>query len=177
MKPPREPLTLVHHHPGRLRVRADVFVRDVAAFERVREALALMDGVEKATHNPVAGSVLITYQPGRCDVDEVLDRVAEAAGLGEVIDEVEARARRAGPAVGVIRAVRSVDEAVRAVGSERVGLAELVPAALAATAVVSAAMTDRKALMPRWDSLLWWSYSVFRDWHARAIDDARHEQP
>ena len=41
----------------------------------------------------------------------------------------------------------------------------------AAVRVLAAAyaLRDRKQLMPRWDNLLWWGYSVFRDYNSRAI--------
>lgn len=165
----REPLRLVHHHPGRVRVRASVFLGAVDVFERVRDALADMPGVVEVTHGAASGSVLVSYEPGQGDLDAILDRIAWAANLGDVVDEVTARQHRADPAEGVARAVRSLDEAVRSLGHPRVGLGLLVPAALAATAVVSVAVSPRKELIPRWDNLLWWSYSIFRDWNSRAI--------
>lgn len=169
MSPTPAPLRLVHHHPGRLRVRADAFLGDAAVFEVVRAEVSTIAGVARITHNPGAGSVLVEYIPGLADPDDIVDRIARAAGLGEVLDDVTARTRRRDPAEGVARAVRGVDGVVRLLGDERVGLGLAVPAALASAAVVSLALMDRKDLMPRWDNLLWWSYSLFRDWNERAI--------
>ena len=169
MSDPSEPLHLVHHHPGRVRVRARAFEGGTEAFDRVRSALAALPGIEAVAHGVGAGSVLVDYAPALVELDDILDVIAAAAGLTEVVDDVAARLRRRDPAEGIARAVRTVDRAVRAVGSARVGLPLVVPAAFGAAAVVSFALSDRKQLMPRCDNLLWWGYSVFRDYNSRAI--------
>src|SRR5260221_9538254 len=90
-RPPREPLTLVHHHPGRLRVRADAFREGAAGppgappptagpggadeppgeglrpVDRVRAALDAEPGIAAFLHNPRTGSILVEYEPGLAD--------------------------------------------------------------------------------------------------------------
>ena len=58
MSDPSEPLHLVHHHPGRVRVRARAFEGGTEAFDRVRSALAALPGIEAVAHGVGAGSVL-----------------------------------------------------------------------------------------------------------------------
>ena len=61
------------------------------------------------------------------------------------------------------------NEVVRAFAGDRADLKLLVPAALAGAAVVS---FFKRPVLPRWDNLLWWSYSTFRDLNGDAIDRA-----
>ena len=165
-----EPLRLVHHHPGRLRVRADILRGDgSAAAADLRAALLDQPGVRSVVHNGFTGSVLIEYQPGQIEPDAILSRAANAAGLDGVIDEAQLPRDPDKPAEGVVLGVRVLNEVARAFTGDRTDLRMLVPAALAGAAVVSFL---RRPILPRWDSLLWWSYSTFRDLNAEAFDRA-----
>jgi hypothetical protein len=164
-----EPLRLIHHHPGRLRVRADVLRGDSEAAQAVREALQHLPGVRRVAHVPFTGSVLIEYEPGQVEPDAILGRAAQAAGLEGVVDEASLPHDPRAPAHGVALGARALDEVTRALSGGRTDLRVLVPAALAGAAVVSFL---RRPFLPNWDNLLWWSYSTFRDLNHAEIDKA-----
>ena len=165
-----EPLRLVHHHPGRLRVRADVLRgEDSAAAADLRRVLQSMPGVRLVEHNAFTGSVLIEYEPGQVEPDAILGKAAQAAGLDGVVDEAQLPRDPEKPAEVIGVAARVANEVVRAFAGDRADLKLLVPAALAGAAVVS---FFKRPVLPRWDNLLWWSYSTFRDLNGDAIDRA-----
>jgi hypothetical protein len=169
-QPPRERvLRLVHHHPGRIRVRADVFVANGVVFELVRKAIENIPGVSRVTHNAQTGSVLIEYSPGLAEPDEIITVAAETAGLDGVRDEVNGPGDRADPARIVIDTVRGLNRAANEVTGGRADLGVIVPAALAAAAVVSFVTDANGPRMPRWDNLSYWAYQVFLEWQRRKI--------
>lgn len=165
----REPLELVHHHPGRLRLRAEALRADEAG-ERVKAALLALPGITAIAHKTRTGSVLIEYQPGLVDVEELVARVAEAAGLALPLDEHDPRAKRSSPALVAIGAARELNAVVHELTGYRAELRTLVPAAMAAAAAYSFA-TKKEDRLPRWDNLLYWSYNIFTQLHRREIDD------
>lgn len=168
-----EPVTLrlVHHHPGRLRLRSTRFEAENESVRAVREALEALPGVISVSHTARSGSVLIAYEPGLVDPSVLIDVAMDASGAANFVDESEARPERDGPARSVIGVARAVNDALREVTGERVGLGAVVPVALASAAVYSA-VTSKGPALPRWDTLLWWSYSVFVQWHR---DEIAHE--
>lgn len=169
----REALSLIHHHPGRIRLRADAFRAGDAA-GRARAALEAMPGITRVTHNAHTGSLLIEYQPGLADSEAILERVAAATGL-DVPDE-DAREQRREPAIVAIDTARELNDIVHEVTGYRADLRAIVPAGLAALAAYSFVASDHEK-MPRWDNLLYWSYNIFSQLHRREIEarsDAAH---
>ncbi len=162
----REVLTLVHHHPGRLRVRATAFREGDAAF-RVQRALDMEPGITAVSHNAKTGSLLIEYQPGLAEAESILYAVSEAAGLEMPSDDGGAKRRE--PALVAIDTAREVNDIVHEITGQRADLRTLVPAGMAALAVYSFAV-QREARLPRWDNLLYWSYNIFSQLHRREID-------
>jgi hypothetical protein len=180
---PPERLILVHHHPGRLRVRADVFrevpataeaeavsgqgPRDPSPFERVRAALDAEPGISEITHNARTGSVLIEYQPGLTDSETILARIARAAGLEMPSDEERAPKK---PALVAIDAAREANELVADLTGQQLDMRSLVPLGLVALGAYS--FVTGKDRLPRWDNLLYWSYNIFSQLHRREIERA-----
>jgi Heavy metal associated domain 2 len=162
----REVLTLVHHHPGRLRVRATTF-REGEAANRVQRALDMEPGITAVSHNAKTGSLLIEYQPGLAEPESILYAIAEAAGLEMPSDDGGARRRE--PALVAIDTVREVNSIVHEVTGYRADLRTIVPAGMAALAAYSF-VANREARLPRWDNLLYWSYNIFSQLHRREID-------
>ncbi len=169
-------LHLVHHHPGRIRVRSEVFVgQDAPAVAAVRTSVEGIFGVTAVDHTPLTGSLLIRYEPGLAEPGLIAARIAEAAGLSGVVDDATDRGRRVDPAAVVVSTVRAANTVARELTGGRADLSVIVPAALASAAVVS--FTRSSDRMPRWDNLLWWSYSMFLDWHRlRQVAARRAEQ-
>jgi hypothetical protein len=164
---PTEVLELVHHHPGRLRVRAAVLRDNAPLAERISRALDSVPGVSQVTHNPRTGSVLVAYEPGLAEPDAIALRIADAAQL---ISPFDPRAAKpiARPAGALIEGTRELNAIAHDLTGGRVDLRSIVPAALAGAAAYSFAF-GKGPRLPRWDNLLWWSYSVFASLHAGEI--------
>ena len=174
-----EPLELVHHHPGRLRLRAVAFrVRagEGGALDAVLEMLQGSPGVRAVSHRPRTGSLLIEYEPGLVEANAILERVADAAGLELVVDPRDARRARPSPAAQAIGVTREVNAIAYELTGYRVDLRAAVPAALAALGVY-AFVQQKGERLPRWDNLVYWSYNIFTSLHRREIDDAIHKRP
>lgn len=165
---PRESLALVHHHPGRLRVRAEAF-HQAETVEAVRAALDAEPGILSVTHNPRTGSLLVEYEPGLAGAEGILMRIAAAAGLDMPPDDGRYRGR--GAAQVTIGAARGLNDMAHEIMGGRADLRSLVPAGLAALSMV--ALVRNGATLPRWDSLLYWSYNIFQQLHRREIDATR----
>jgi hypothetical protein len=161
----REALTLIHHHPGRLRVRAVAF-QDEQAGARVVAALEAVPGIGAVKHNARTGSILVEYEPGLAHPEAVLSRIAAIADLDPPTDD---RPRGREPAIVAIDAAREVNELVDEITGHRVDLRSLVPMGMAALAVYSFAY-EGGTRVPRWDNLLYWSYNIFTQLHRREID-------
>lgn len=71
---------LASHIPGRLRVR-DRALRG-AASERLAVAVGGLPGVREAVANPVAGSLLVSYDPAALDLAALLAALGPAARAG-----------------------------------------------------------------------------------------------
>jgi Heavy metal associated domain 2 len=162
-------LELVHHHPGRLRVRADAFRHKLELVEDIREAVLALPGVMTCTHTPRTGSLLIEYEPGVTEPDEVVFEIARTGNLERPTEET-VRARRMAPATIAVRAARGLNEATMELTGSRVDLRVIVPTALAALGAYSFVYNTKEARLPRWDNLLYWSYNIFVSLHWREIE-------
>lgn len=169
-----EPLELVHHHPGRLRLRADALIgsgieNNVA--DRVRSVLDAAPGVRSVRHNARTGSLLVEYDPGVTDANALVSKIANAAGLGAPLSPDEARRSRRSQARRTIDLAREANALTYELTGWRADLRLLAPLALAGAGVYSLVRNKPNARLPKWDTLLWYSYSVFTALHAREIGD------
>jgi hypothetical protein len=164
---PTEVLELVHHHPGRLRVRAEVLRNDTELAARVTSALDGVLGITRVTHNARTGSVLVEYEPGMVEPDAIAERIAQTAQL---ISPFDPRAAKPvfRPASALIDGTRELNAIAQELTGGRADLRSIVPAALAGAAAYSFAF-GKGPRLPRWDNLIWWSYSVFASLHAHDI--------
>ncbi len=156
-------VTLVYHHPGRLRLRGEVLVRSASVAARMRDALAGLGGVSRVGHNSTSGSLLVEYVPGRIDADAIL------GALADVGIRLEAPPRRRDASRALVGAARDLNAQVGDATGGAADLHGVVSFALGVGAVTSLVL-GRHSRWPRWDNLLYWSYTFFRDIHAR---DAR----
>ena len=164
----REPLEIAHHHPGRLRVRADALVDALDVVQRIRESLDAEPGILSVKYTAQTGSLLVQYEPGLADADDIILRIAEAADLDPPLDEATLRERRARPALLAIGATRELNRLTEEVTGGRADLRSIVPAALAGLAIYS--FVEEKQRLPRWDNLLYWGFNIFTMLHKREID-------
>ena len=171
----RQYLELAHHHPGRLRVRADVLIDAQDVVMRVRESLDAIPGIVSVKYTAQTGSLLVEYEPGHADADDIILRIAEAADLAPPLDEAALQARRARPALIAIGATRELNRLTEEVTGGRADLRAIVPAALAGLAIYS--FVEEKNRMPRWDNLLYWGFNIFTMLHRREIDGEPDRAP
>jgi hypothetical protein len=79
-----EPLRLVHHHPGYLRIRASAFIQpddNSSVVTAARTAAETVPGFRSWSLNPKTGSVVVEYDPGTLDADDLLKHIAKSAGF------------------------------------------------------------------------------------------------
>ncbi len=165
-----EPLWVVHHHPGRLRVRAPEFRQEEGLVASIQEAMEGIGGVSDAVYSPASGSLLIEYEPGLVSVGELLALMVEVGGFSGAIDvgDRQRDPRELGGAV--LEGAERLSQAVSELSGGRADLRLLVPLAIASVSAYSL-LRGPGPRLPRWDNLLWWSYSLFTDLHRRGARD------
>ncbi len=169
----QEALELVHHHPGRLRVRAHAFADGAGRVDVVREAMLAVPGITRFEHSLRTGSILLEYEPGLAEPDAILHKLATSAGLAACGDHALARART--PAIVAVGAVQELNAIASELTGHKADLRSLIPAGLAALSAYSW-VAGKEPRLPRWDNLLWWSYSVFLSHHWREVEASAEER-
>jgi len=159
-RPSSSMLKIVHHHPGRLRVRADAFLDGGPLAERTRMGLVRFGGVRSIVHDPRTGSLLVQYDPHRIDAERLIDSIVELSALSVA----PLRPPRPEPGAGIVALVRRLDAITQELTGGRFDLGVLVPGGLAALGVYSFLKGPHKR-MPRWDSFVYWGYAVFLQAH------------
>jgi hypothetical protein len=162
-------VTLVHHHPGRLRFRGSAFADSARVAERARNALEGMPGVARVAHNATSGSLLVEYAPEAIDADTVLTRMFEAG----IRLEDRPRPDAARVVVGAARAANA-----RVAGATQ-GVADLhgIVSFLLGAGAIASFVVGRGPRLPRWDNLLYWSYTFFREVHAADAERSSWRPP
>jgi hypothetical protein len=168
-KPIDEPLRLVHHHPGYLRIRSGVFVQpkdDNPVVAAAQTAAETASGFRSWTLNPKTGSVVVEYEPGTLDADDLLKHIAKSAGFRGVENWAgDSKTSRQELVSAFLDTVQDVNQVVSQLTGERADLRELVPTALAAVSVLSFILNEDRGRLPQWSSALYRSYRIFMQWH------------
>ncbi len=163
-----EPLRLVHHHAGYMRVRAAAFLRPDDASPVVaaaRTAAEAVPGFRSWSLNPNTGSVVIEYDPGTLEPDDLLRHIAKSAGLPGVEVATRRKMSREELVGSFLDKVQGVNQTVSHLTGGRADLRELTPAALAVVSVVSFIVNDERGRLPHWMSALYRGYRIFMQWH------------
>jgi hypothetical protein len=170
-----EPLRLVHHHRGYARIRAQAFLgarpAEGSALAASRDVAETTPGFRRWSHDPRTGSVVVEYESGVVDVDDLLLRLAKAAGLhGVEAGEADRTPRSREQLVDAFlhRVVAFNRLVLRSTGG-RADLRELIPAALVGISLVSFLAHDERGRLPRWNSALYHGYRIFMQWHRREV--------
>jgi hypothetical protein len=167
-----EPLRLVHHHPGYLRIRAGAFIQpedDSSVVTAARAAVETLPGFRSWSLNPKTGSVVVEYDSDALDADDLLGHIAKSAGLRGVELSDSPKMNREELVSAFLDTVQRVNRGVSELTGERADLRELVPIALVATSVVSFVLNDERNRLPHWSSALYRSYRIFMQWHRREV--------
>jgi hypothetical protein len=159
-------LQLVHHHPGRLRLRAKAFRENPSLVEQVSMALRELEAVTTVRSNPETGSLLIEYEPGHFEPDDLVRLVSRTAGF-ERIRDATAEQHDPGELVqSLAEGGQALNRFVGRATEGRADLRSLIPIGLAAAGIYSFA---RWPVFPRWDKLVMWSYQLFISMNADVI--------
>jgi len=167
-----EPLRLVHHHPGLVRARANVFVDVGEEHPAVASARATAAAapIRRFSHAPTTGSILIEYAPGTVDPDELLERIAKEVGLSGVVHDASDKAHRAELVDTLLEAFKTINELALEATKGRADFRELVPGALALTSVAALLSGGGgRGFLPRWEVALWFCQTWFVQWHHAEI--------
>jgi len=163
-----EPLRLVHHHPGYLRIRAGAFIHpedNSSVVTAAQTAAEAVPGFRSWSLNPKTGSVVVEYKPGTIDADDLLKHIAKSAGFRGVENLASNKMNRQELVSAFLDTVQDVNQVVSQLTGERADLRELVPVALAAVSVLSFVLNEDRGRLPQWSSALYRSYRVFMHWH------------
>jgi len=163
-----EPLRLVHHHPGYVRIRAGAFLQpkdDCPIVTAAQTAAEAVPGFRSWSLNPKTGSVVIQYDPGALGADDLLKHIAKSAGLRGVENATSNKMNREELVSAFLDSVQGINRIVSQLTDGRADLRELGPVALAAISVVSFVLNDERGRLPQWSSALYHSYRVFMQWH------------
>jgi len=163
-----EPLRLVHHHPGYLRIRAGAFIQpedDSPVVAAAQTAAETAPGFRSWVLNPKTGSVVVQYDPGMIEADDLLKHIAKSAGFRGVEISTSGKMNREELVSAFLDTVQGVNQVVSQLTGDRADLREVVPVALAATSVVSFLLNEDRGRLPQWSSALYRSYRVFMHWH------------
>lgn len=163
-----ELLRLVHHHPGYLRVRVDAFLHaedDNPVVTAARSAAESIPGFRSWGLNPKTGSIVIQYEPGTVEPDDLLKHIAKCAGFRGVEIATPRKMSRQEAVSGFLDTIESINRVVGQLTGGRADLRELAPVALAATSVVSFILGPNRGRWPEWSGALYHGYRVFLHWH------------
>ena len=157
-------MRIVHHIPGRLRVR----VTAATDGESLAEAVQKVPSVHSAAWSPRARSVLVLYEPVPAAADAILD----ALGEHELVEEPapaaapprDTRDTRVPLARAASDAFADLDAGVRRASRGYLALGALVPLALTLWAVRELALGRTAPLA--WSSALWYAHGLFRDYNS-----------
>ena len=177
---------IVHHTPGRLRLKVAGAKGNADFLDRVKDALGPIQGIREIEVNSVTGSVLVHYdsenfenfhqdvhdhasrndlfaiqhQPSITKVDEAVDKIER---------EAEYLAKRSHTARVVVDFLHDLDVKVKQTTNNAVDLKVLVPLALA---VYSITVIELSAATPMWATLGLFSFNHFLELHQHVDDPA-----
>jgi hypothetical protein len=136
---------IAHHLPGRLRLKFREAKGSRSALSKIAQICAEIDGVEKVEINPITGTILVMYEPGRNgDFPEMLDRISSNGSVftlepeDAVAPAVKANRQAQKPSEGaasIVAAVRSLNTDLKRASDNKVDLALLLPLAAAGLAL------------------------------------------
>ena len=167
---------VVHHIPGRLRVKLPRASRNPALLRQLQDFVSGLGGVRQVEVNPVTGSILVHYHPESREQIESLMKSAgstpagylppELADAGDLANRIVAEAdflsAHSQLAQHIVNGVKALDQAVREATDNAVDLKVLLPAGLAIWAYLK---SSTEAATPLWATLAIFSFNSFVSLH------------
>jgi hypothetical protein len=155
-----EPLRVVYHFPGRLRVRADRLREEPEVARAVGARLDEQDGVRDHHVSPLTGSLLVHYDAHEVQLPHLVHAIVDAGGFSGVQVDFSSADLPAEPAgVKVRKALDRFNTKIRTASRNGVDLRTAAPGTLAGMGVF--ALVFGRRLMPNWYDLLFWSFVTF----------------
>jgi hypothetical protein len=156
-------MRIVHHIPGRLRVRVPAAIDGPA----LTEVLERLPGVHGCAWSERTRGLLVRYEPEPSTAETVLDALNEH-GMVDAPPPSPDDPAFADPRSPLARAVTDgfgqLDDRVRRATRGVVGLGGLIPVALTLWAVRELALGRGAPLA--WSSALWYAHGLFRDYNS-----------
>jgi hypothetical protein len=183
---------VVHHIPGRLRVRLPRASRRPDILRDLHGFISGLGGVREVEINSITGSILVHYEPESAEeVERLLARGAstgwkappELTDVDELADRIEREAEflaaHSEVALHIIKGVKALNAAVREASGNTVDLKVLLPAGLAVWAFFKHGV---EASTPMWVTLAIFAINSFLSLHQpTSVHVSRHvtriEQP
>lgn len=158
--------------PGRVRIRLPREQRDQITAGSIQSSVEEVKGVRNVFINPSTGSVLVEYDPGVLDFNQLKSE----SRLGRIIHDIDVAADvvsaadswPGGPSVtaqGIIQGFRQFDRSLNRITRGVVDGKTAVPLMLLGLSLGRYFLSERRAATP-WYSLLWYSYSMFMHWNS-----------
>jgi len=155
-----ETLEVIHHIPGRLRVRIPPGV-DAPG---LTDAISALPGVTSVVWSPLTRGVLVLYDRERVEEAAIVSAIADHAEL-DVTSPTESRSangERPKLATTVTSLFSAVDARVTGATGGALTLGVLVPAVL--TLWAARELLRGRAAPLAWTSALWYAHGLFRDY-------------
>jgi hypothetical protein len=71
------PIQVVHHVPGRLRVRVNPICSNSSAAASIESRLSTVHGIRTVTANPITGSVVVCYDAAQTSSESIIAALEE----------------------------------------------------------------------------------------------------
>ena len=161
MSAPGDRLAVVHHFPGRFRVRAERFRISPEVMTKVTERLEAEEGVVGVRAAPLTGSLVVAYDASRIELPRLIHAILEEGGFSGVQTDspieglpVETQGARIRGALG------KLNDAIQTGSRGRLDLRTAAPGALAGFGLLRLLLGGGQRL-PAWYDLVFWSYVTF----------------
>ncbi len=169
---------VVHHVPGRMRLRFDRGVNVGSAADRLRSSLAEHTGIQAVEPRPQSNSVIVRYDAAVMDIQRMLDEGFPAAAV-ELLEAVPPAIARvaSGTAVGRV-VVKAVDRANTRLDRATGGLLDfrdVLPLSLFGLSIRRLVQAGFEPVP--WYNLLYYSFSTFSMLHGEAPAHHNHPEP
>ena len=167
---------VVHHLPGRVRVKLDKRELTPDVLARIEQTLASVPGIHECTANPRTGSLLVRYDADSVDLAELV-RLSDAAD----VVATDARARQAWSddrdgkpehwstwAHAIHTRFAALDRRLRVASGDRFDLKMVMPMAFGVLAIRQV-VTQAGSLAPiPWYVLLWYAFDSYMKLHGQS---------